>query len=252
MSLLFRGKSMSKLKFCLFLIFLAVWKFQIRDRGRGGYCGSSWISLSSVHFCTHSLQFLQPDSIVNIKRACQYRACHAELVNTTVLQLNTRRYTSMDHLVITAHSKLYNCQRKLCYKAKMLCLLLFQCKLHWVALHRISGAMFRDSYCWKQEAGFGGCSVIAEKSALIWQRNVRLPFHHITTHTNDSLYMNLKESCQMNLGLWVVWVKRWRCVVQLLCMYYVCLKSKMQKGGSICFVFDIKNVAFSLCFGKMV
>ena len=53
-------------------------------------------------------------------------------------QQNTRKYTSMDHVVIAAHCKLYSCRRKLCYKAKMLYLLLSQCKLHWVALHRIS------------------------------------------------------------------------------------------------------------------
>ena len=76
-SLLFRGKSMSKLKLCLFLIFLAVWKFQIRDRGRGGYCGSSWISLSSVHNSSHRLHFqkkiaTQYKHIVHLDRS----ACH--------------------------------------------------------------------------------------------------------------------------------------------------------------------------------
>ena len=66
---------MSKLKLCLFRIFLAVWKFQIRDRGRGGYCGSSWISLSSVHNSSHRLHFqkkIATQYIVHLERS----ACH--------------------------------------------------------------------------------------------------------------------------------------------------------------------------------
>ena len=68
---------MSKLKLSLFLIFRAVWKFQIRDRGRGGYCGSSWISLSSVHNSSHRLHFqkkiaTQYKHIVHLDRS----ACH--------------------------------------------------------------------------------------------------------------------------------------------------------------------------------
>ena len=87
-SLLFRGKSMSKLKLCLFLIFLAVWKFQIRDRGRGGYCGSSWISLSSVHFCTQRLPLLQHFN---------------KILHCT---------PQMDHIVIIAYYCTRNCRRK--------------------------------------------------------------------------------------------------------------------------------------------
>ena len=68
---------MSKLKLCLFLIFLAVWKFQIRNRGGDGYCGSSWISLSSVHNFSHRLHFQKKIAthykhIVHLDRS----ACH--------------------------------------------------------------------------------------------------------------------------------------------------------------------------------
>ena len=116
-SLLFRGKSMSKLKLCLFLIFLAVWKFQIR--GRGGYCGSSWISLSSVHFCTQRLPLLQHFN---------------KILHCT---------PQMDHIVIIAYYCTRNCQRKQKYFGCY-----FSSENYTIdsSLTHLR-AMFRDSYC---------------------------------------------------------------------------------------------------------
>ena len=174
---------MSKLKLCLFRIFLAVWKFQIRDRGRGGYCGSSWISLSSVHNSSHRLHFkkkllhstqctskdqlvisallytqlaitaalqqnIARQYVVHLNRACQYRACQYRACQYRACQYracqNCSTLTKYKKVHLNGSScynstcKLYNCRRKLCYNAKKLCLLLFQCKLHWLALNRIS------------------------------------------------------------------------------------------------------------------
>ena len=145
---------MSKLKLCLFRIFLAVWKFQIRDRGRGGYCGSSWISLSSVHFCTHSLQLLQryskilPDST----QSKPTEFVNTELVNIAALQQNQE---GTPQWIILSQQRIANCTTvkenfAIRQKCCACCACAFQCKLHWVALNRIS------EQCSKQEAAFGG------------------------------------------------------------------------------------------------
>ena len=117
-SLLFKGKIISKLKLGLFLIFLAVWKFQIRDRGRGGYCGSSWISLSSVHNFSHRLHFqkkIATQYIVHLERSACHQctfvhiACHNRSVRAKYCQVvhsEPQKSLSIQSLSIQSLSKL--------------------------------------------------------------------------------------------------------------------------------------------------
>ena len=114
--------------------------------------------------------------------------------------------------------------------------------------------MFRDSYCSKQEAAFDGCSVIAEKSALIWQRNLRLPFHnsHQWYLVHELIGISSNEPVTMG-GL------SKKVTVSCAIMSYLSLirfksssRNKNLSSSSICLALDINNVAFSLSFRKMV
>ena len=149
-SLLFRGKSMSKLKLCLFLIFLAVWKFQIRDKGRGGYCGSSWISLSSVHNSSHRLHFQKKNchtlQVHSAHRQISLSSVHFCTQRLPLLQhFNKILHCTpqMGHFVIIAYYCTRNCRRKQKY---------FGCYFSSENCTRDGSLthireMFRDSYC---------------------------------------------------------------------------------------------------------